>query len=110
MLELRTEFENEKQPAEQKLWRAVLQRAFEDVIYPGIERSLVVFKYKAHLWFTSRQIDFDIVCNLAGYDGTYIQDAYLRMVDKEQIFFTIDQINYIKWRRNYNEKRNIIEF
>ena len=107
MLELRTEFENEKQPAEQRLWRAVLQRAFEDVIYPGIERSLVVFKYKAHIWFTGRQIDFDIVCSLAGYDSSYIQDAYLRMVDNEQIYFTNDQISYIKWRRSYNEKRGI---
>ena len=109
MLELRTEFENEKQPAEQKLWRAVLQRAFEDVIYPELSVRSWFLNIKSFMVY-SRQIDFDIVCALAGYDGTYIQDAYLRMVDKEQIFFTNEQIDYIKWRRTYNEKRNIIEF
>ena len=54
MFELGTEFEDEPIIPEQKLWRAVLQRAFEDVIYPGMERPLIIHKYKAHLWFVSQ--------------------------------------------------------
>ena len=63
MLELGTEFEDEPIIPEQKLWRAVLQRAFEDVIYPGMERPLIIHKYKAHLWFVSQSEDFNTICS-----------------------------------------------
>lgn len=107
MLELKTEtHENETLP-EIKLWRAVIQRAFEDVIYPGMERSLIMFKYQAHLWFVDDSKHFKIICNLAELNEEMVRDKYLNMVDKEQIYFTKEQINYINWRKKYNERRNI---
>ena len=105
--ELKIGYESEKILPEQKLWRAVLQRAFEDVIYPGMERPLVIQKYKAHGWFSDGGSDFDDVCLLAGFNPTYVYDVYQRMVDNEQVYFSREQIEYIKWRKEYNRKRKI---
>ena len=105
--ELKTGYESKKILPEQKLWRAVLQRAFEDVIYPGLERPLVVQKYKAHGWFSDGGDDFDTVCSLAGFNYTYVYDTYQTMVDNEQVYFSKDQIEYINWRKEYNRKRKI---
>ena len=105
--ELKTGYESQKTLPEQKLWRAVLQRAFEDVIYPGMERPLVVQKYKAHGWFSDGGGDFITVCSLAGFDYSYVYDVYQRMVNNEQVYFSNEQIQYINWRKEYNRKRKI---
>jgi hypothetical protein len=105
--ELKTGYESKTILPEQKLWRAVLQRAFEDVIYPGMERPLVVQKYKAHGWFSDGGDDFNTVCSLAGFDYSYVYDTYQRMVDNEQVYFSREQIEYINWRKEYNQKRKI---
>ena len=107
MQELKTEFHEEETLPETKLWRAVIQRAFEDVIYPGMERSLIMFKYQAHLWFVNNSENFKIICNLADLNDEAVREKYLEMVDKEQIYFTEQQINYINWRKKYNERRSI---
>ena len=107
MLELGTEFEDEAFIPEQKLWRAVLQRAFEDVIYPGMERPLIIHKYTAHLWFVSQSDDFNTVCALAGFDYEYVFHHYQGMIDREQVYFTAEQLRYINWRKVYNQKRKL---
>ena len=107
MQELKTEFHEEETLPETKLGRAVIQRAFEDVIYPGMERSLIMFKYQAHLWFVDNSENFKIICNLADLNDEAVREKYLEMVDKEQIYFTEQQINYINWRKKYNERRSI---
>ncbi len=107
MLELKTEVHENETLSEIKLWRAVIQRAFEDVIYPGMERSLIMFKYQAHLWFVDDSENFKLICTLAGLNENVVREKYLNMVDQEQIYFTKDQIKYINWRKKYNERRNI---
>ena len=107
MLELKTEQNEEELSPETKLWRAVIQRAFEDVIYPGMERSLIMFKYQAHLWFVNDNENFKLVCNLSNMSEELIREKYLSMVDQEQIYFTKEQINYINWRKQYNARRDI---
>lgn len=108
MLELHLEIDESTQYSpEQRLWRAVLQRAFEDVIYPGMERPLVIFKYKAHLWFMDKSDEFCAVCYMAGFDCTYVHETYQRMVEREQVYFTQNQLDYINWRKLYNQKRGI---
>lgn len=107
MLELKTEQNEEELSPETKLWRAVIQRAFEDVIYPGMERALIMFKYQAHLWFVDDKSNFKLICNLAGMSEELVREKYLSMVDNEQIYFTKDQINYINWRKQYNARRDI---
>jgi hypothetical protein len=107
MLELKTEQNEEELSPETKLWRAVIQRAFEDVIYPGMERSLIMFKYQAHLWFVDDKENFKLICNLAGMSDEMVRNKYLEMVDNEQIYFTQDQIGYINWRKKYNARRDI---
>jgi hypothetical protein len=107
MQELKTEIYEDEVLPETKLWRAVIQRAFEDVIYPGMERSLIMFKYQAHLWFINNSENFKIICNLADLNDKTVREKYLKMVDNEQIYFTKEQINYINWRKKYNERRNI---
>ena len=107
MLELKTEQNEEELSPETRLWRAVIQRAFEDVIYPGMERALIMFKYQAHLWFVDDKKNFKLVCSLSGISEELVRGKYLEMVDKEQIYFTKEQINYINWRKKYNARRDI---
>ena len=81
MQELKTEYHEEETLPETKLWRAVIQRAFEDVIYPGMERSLIMFKYQSHLWFVNDSENFKIICNLADLNDETVREKYLQMVD-----------------------------
>ena len=67
----------------------------------------MVQKYKAHGWFSDGGDDFNTVRSLAGFDYSYVYDAYQRMVDNEQVYFTPQQIKYINWRKEYNRKRNL---
>ena len=51
---MHTEYESEPVSSETRLWKAVLWRAFDDLFYKGLERSLVVAKKSAKLWFQNR--------------------------------------------------------
>ena len=62
-----------KEP-EQKLWIAVLAKAFDDAFYSADERAAL----DALSWIKHGS-DFNQVCNLAGRNGTYVK---AKMLDK----------------------------
>ena len=65
--------ENNKEP-EQKLWIAVLAKAFDDAFKSSDEgAALDALRWIRH------GIDFNYVCHLAGRDGHYVKS---RMLDK----------------------------
>ena len=65
--------EQNKEP-EQKLWIAVLAKAFDDAFYSTDERAAL----EALSWI-KHGIDFNNVCGLAGRDPNYVRK---RMLDK----------------------------
>ena len=65
--------EQNKEP-EQKLWIAVLAKAFDDAFYSTDERAAL----EALSWI-KHGIDFNNVCGLAGRDPNYVRN---RMLDK----------------------------
>jgi len=65
--------ENNKEP-EQKLWIAVLAKAFDDAFYTTDERAAL----EALSWIRHGS-DFNYVCGLAGRDPNYVRK---RMLDK----------------------------
>ena len=65
--------EQNKEP-EQKLWIAVLAKAFDDAFYSADERAAL----EALSWIR-HGIDFNYVCGLAGRDPKYVRK---KMLDK----------------------------
>ena len=65
--------ERSKTP-EQRLWIAVLAKAFDDAFYSTDDRAAL----DALSWIR-HGIDFNYVCRLAGRDGVYVKE---RMLDK----------------------------
>ena len=65
--------ERNKTP-EQKLWIAVLAKAFDDAFYSTDDRAAL----DALSWIR-HGMDFNYVCRLAGRDGAYVKQ---RMLDK----------------------------
>ena len=65
--------ERNKTP-EQRLWIAVLAKAFDDAFYSTDDRAAL----DALSWIR-HGIDFNYVCRLAGRDGVYVKE---RMLDK----------------------------
>ena len=65
--------ENNKEP-EQKLWIAVLAKAFDDAFYSTDKRAAL----EALSWIRYG-LDFNYVCQLAGRDPNYVRK---RMLDK----------------------------
>ena len=103
--ELRNEFEDREYSPEIRLWRAVLQKAFEDVFYEGMERPLIMHKDNAFTWFVDANNDFQMVCYYAQFDPSYVQTKFHRMIDEKKIYFSEGQADYIYWRKNYYDKR-----
>lgn len=103
--ELRNEFEEREFSPEIRLWRAVLHKAFEDVLYAGLERPLIMHKDRAFEWFVDADKDFERVCYYAQFNPDYVHSTFHRMVEEETIFFSQGQIDYIYWRKNYYDKR-----
>ena len=80
--------EQNKEP-EQKLWIAVLAKAFDDAFYSADERAaLEAFSWIRH------GIDFNYVCGLAGRDPRYVRKKMLdKVIDREsQILMRHKQI------------------
>ena len=73
--------EHESQPVEPetRLWKAVLWRAFDDTLYRGIEKSLIVAKKAAQKWFRLQSPDYSNVCMFASYDPKYVADKYQKI-------------------------------
>jgi len=103
---LKNESEPEELQPEVKLWRAVLSKAFEDALYRGLERPLIVHKNEAHMWFVKNNDDFAYVCYCSLFEPEYIHDKYFEMLESGKIRFTKKQIKYLKWRKIYDQRRN----
>ena len=72
--------ENNKEP-EQKLWIAVLAKAFDDAFYSADERSAL----EALSWIKHGS-DFNYVCGLAGRDPNYVKKRMLNKVIEREAF------------------------
>ena len=99
---MHTEYESEPVSSETRLWKAVLWRAFDDLFYIGLERSLVVAKKSAKLWFQNRDKDFKLVCLFAAYEPEYIVDQYHKLRKSRIDFaYTPAQKDYLRQRERY---------
>ena len=85
---MHTEYESEPVSAETRLWKAVLWRAFDDLFYRGLERSLVVAKKTARAWFQSRDENFKLVCMFASYEPEYIVDQYIKLKKRSKNYYS----------------------
>ena len=97
--------EQNKEP-EQKLWIAVLAKAFDDAFYSADERAAL----EALSWIR-HGIDFNYVCGLAGRDPRYVRKKMLdKVIDREsQILMRHKQIkegvnNVIKLKNRMIQK------
>jgi len=72
--------ENNKEP-EQKLWIAVLAKAFDDAFYSADERAAL----EALSWIKHGS-DFNYVCGLAGRDPNYVKKRMLNKVIEREAF------------------------
>ena len=72
--------ENNKEP-EQKLWIAVLAKAFDDAFYSADERAAL----EALSWIKHGS-DFNYVCGLAGRDPNYVKRRMLNKVIEREAF------------------------
>ena len=64
---------------EERLWKAVLWRAFDDCTYEGYERTLIVAKDEAIKWFRKQAYDFILVCGFSNYEPSYIIRQYHKL-------------------------------
>ena len=97
--------EQNKEP-EQKLWIAVLAKAFDDAFYSADERAAL----DALSWIRYGS-DFNYVCGLAGRDPNYVRKRMLdKVIDREaQILMKHKQIkkgvdNVIKLKNKMIQK------
>ena len=69
-----------------ELWRSVLLQAFRDYLRYDPRRTNID-RYNDHLnlkkWFDTRNKDFCLVCDYAGYDPSYVYDRFIK-VDKKK--------------------------
>jgi hypothetical protein len=67
---------------EQRLWQSVINQALHDLTNLAWRHDLE--RKQALSWFTNRNKDFRLVCDLAGYDERYIcKKAMLIMAAKD---------------------------
>jgi hypothetical protein len=94
--------EQNKEP-EQKLWIAVLAKAFDDAFYSADERAAL----DALSWIR-HGMDFNYVCGLAGRDPNYVRKRMLdKVIDREaQILMKHKQIK--KGVDNVIKLKNIV--
>ena len=86
---------------EERLWKAVLWRAFDDTMYAGKERTLIVAKDKAIKWFKDRAQDFISVCHFADYHPHFITRHYQKLKSSGKTDYSPQQTKYLKHRQKY---------
>ena len=96
-----TEYESKPREPETRLWKAVLWRAFDDTLYRGIEKSLIVAKRAAQMWFKNRSEDYAAVCMFASYDPEYVFNKFEKVSKTESFYYTLFQEKYLKKRSRY---------
>jgi hypothetical protein len=91
---------------EERLWKAVLWRAFDDCTYSGYERTLIVAKDEAIKWFKERAQDFIEVCSFSNFDPGYVYRNYTKLWKIKKIKYETHQTRYLKHREKYlNDRR-----
>jgi len=86
---------------EERLWKAVLWRAFDDCTYEGYERTLIVAKDEAIKWFRKQAYDFILVCGFSNYEPSYITQHYTKLKYSGKTNYTAHQTKYLKHRQKY---------
>jgi len=85
---IKASISNERmKPEEEKLWVAVLARAAEDacisvnnlVRHEGYPKSIL--RGQAVAWFKSKSDDFQLVCELAGRNPSYVYHTMMKRID-----------------------------
>jgi hypothetical protein len=92
-------------PSEQKLFRAILTLALEDVLSNSQGRHESVVKAEAHDWFMSDSEDYRNVCYIAGLDSDWVRERYVKALDGGQVVFTMKQHLQVKYTRLYEDLR-----
>tara|TARA_B110000211_G_scaffold146483_1_gene167008 strand:+ start:1390 stop:1815 length:426 start_codon:yes stop_codon:yes gene_type:complete len=92
-------------PSEQKLFRAILTLALEDVLSNSQGRHESVVKAEAHDWFMSDSEDYRNVCYIAGLDSDWVRERYVKALDNGQVVFTMKQHLQVKYTRLYEDLR-----
>ena len=91
---------------EERLWKAVLWRAFDDCTYAGYERTLIVAKNEAIKWFQAKAQDFIKVCGFADYEPSYVSRRYEKLYALGKIKYELHQTRYLQQREKYlNDRR-----
>ena len=106
--------ENNKEP-EQKLWVAVLAKAFDDAFYSADERAAL----EALSWIKHGS-DFNYVCGLAGRDPHYVRQRMLnKVIEREAAILSqrdrikrrvISNVIHLKMRQKETKQENTKEF
>ena len=105
-IRLATEYANRKQHPEEKLWKAVVATAFEDVICKLGSKIETYRKKEAHDWFLSGSKDFEHVCYLAGLEPDSVSYRYRLLLRKKIIFFTELQKEWVNYKEEYISYRS----
>jgi len=92
-------------PSEQKLFRAILTLALEDVLSNSQGRHESVVKAEAHDWFMSDSEDYRNVCYIAGLDSDWVRERYVKALDSGQVVFTMKQHLQVKYTKLYEHLR-----
>tara|TARA_R100001594_G_scaffold131629_1_gene171407 strand:+ start:101 stop:580 length:480 start_codon:yes stop_codon:yes gene_type:complete len=71
---------NQPQTPEQYLWTSVLSKAAHDAIYTSDWRE----SKSAIAWFKSNSKDFKEVCEMAGYDPTYVWEHIKSSINQRE--------------------------
>ena len=92
-------------PSEQKLFRAIITLALEDVLSNSQGRHESVVKAEAHDWFMSDSEDYKNVCYIAGLESDWVRERYVKALDNGQVVFTMKQHLQVKYTRLYEDLR-----
>ena len=104
-MKLAADMLEEPVPQEQKLFRAILTLALEDVLSKSQGRHESVVKAEAHDWFVNDSEDYRNVCYMAGLDSDWVRERYVKALENGQVKFTMKQHLQVKYTRLYEDLR-----
>jgi hypothetical protein len=104
-MKLAADMLEESVPQEQKLFRAILTLALEDVLSNSQGRHESVVKAEAHDWFVNDSEDYKNVCYMAGLDSDWVRERYIKALENGQVKFTMKQHLQVKYTRLYEDLR-----
>ena len=105
-IKLAMEFTKQKQPAEVRLFQAILLQAFEDSLsLSGFKRE-TYWKQDSYQWFTSNSQDFQNICWNADIDPDIVREEYKKLIKNGKIKFTKMQRSWLSYREYYKAYRS----